>query len=125
MSLIESMVPACEIYSIDETFCDLSGVPGSLEGLGRTMRSTILRSTGIPVGVGIARTKHWPQAGQPHGKAATATQAVWWTSATRSIAIGYYAIRLYRTATAGRNRPKAGLSQQATVHQAFQSLGSI
>lgn len=57
MTLIESMVPASEIYSIDEIFCDLAGYPGDLTALGRSMRERILKCTGIPVGVGIARTK--------------------------------------------------------------------
>ncbi len=57
MSLIESMVPAAEVYSIDECFADLTGVQGSLTQLGREVRAKVLRCTGIPVGVGIARTK--------------------------------------------------------------------
>lgn len=56
MSVIESMVPAVEVYSIDESFADLSGVPNP-EKLGREIRTRVLRCTGIPVGVGIARTK--------------------------------------------------------------------
>lgn len=56
MSLIESMVPAVEVYSIDEAFADLTGIDG-LDGLGRQIRAQVLRCTGIPVGVGIARTK--------------------------------------------------------------------
>jgi DNA polymerase V len=57
MSLVESMTPSCEVYSIDEIFSDLSGVPGDLDALGRRIRSTVWRCTGIPVGVGIATTK--------------------------------------------------------------------
>ncbi|WP_028693911.1 translesion error-prone DNA polymerase V subunit UmuC [Pseudomonas cremoricolorata] len=57
MTLIESMVPACEVYSIDECFAELTGVPGDLVELGRDIRSKVLRCTGIPVGVGIASTK--------------------------------------------------------------------
>ncbi len=57
MTLLEGMAPALEVYSIDEAFADLSGMPGSLETLGRQMRTTVLRCTGIPVGVGIASTK--------------------------------------------------------------------
>lgn len=57
MSLIESMVPAAEVYSIDECFADLTGVQGSLTEFGRQMRAKVLKCTGIPVGVGIARTK--------------------------------------------------------------------
>jgi DNA polymerase V len=57
MSLIESMVPAAEVYSIDECFADFTGMPGSLTQFGRDLRAKVLRCTGIPVGVGIARTK--------------------------------------------------------------------
>ena len=57
MTLIESMVPAAEVYSIDESFADLTGVPGCLDALGRRIRATVLQGTGIPVGVGIAGTK--------------------------------------------------------------------
>ncbi|ORT73181.1 translesion error-prone DNA polymerase V subunit UmuC [Pseudomonas mosselii] len=57
MLLIESMVPAAEVYSIDECFADLTGVQGSLTQFGRDVRAKVLRCTGIPVGVGIARTK--------------------------------------------------------------------
>jgi DNA polymerase V len=57
MSIIESMVPALEVYSIDEAFADLTGMPGDLTALGRNIRSTLYKRTGIPVGVGIARTK--------------------------------------------------------------------
>ncbi|CRI58046.1 translesion error-prone DNA polymerase V subunit UmuC [Pseudomonas sp. CCOS 191] len=57
MSLIESMVPAAEVYSIDECFADLTGMQGSLTQFGREVRAKVLRCTGIPVGVGIARTK--------------------------------------------------------------------
>ncbi|MBA6103408.1 translesion error-prone DNA polymerase V subunit UmuC [Pseudomonas monteilii] len=57
MSLIESMVPAAEVYSIDECFADLTGVQGSLTEFGRRVRAKVLKCTGIPVGVGIAPTK--------------------------------------------------------------------
>lgn len=42
---------------LDECFADLTGVPGSLTQLGHDVRAKVLRCTGIPVGVGIARTK--------------------------------------------------------------------
>lgn len=57
MSLIESMVPAAEVYSIDECFAELTGVQGNLIRLGHEIRAKVLKCTGIPVGVGIARTK--------------------------------------------------------------------
>ena len=56
MTLIESMVPGVEVYSIDESFADLTGSAGST-ARGRQLRSRILQCTGIPVGVGIAHTK--------------------------------------------------------------------
>ena len=57
MTVIESLVPAVEIYSIDEAFCDLAGMTVPLEPLGRQIRAKVQRFTGIPVGVGIAGTK--------------------------------------------------------------------
>lgn len=57
MAIIESMVPAVEVYSIDEAFADLSGMPGNMTEVGRAIRSKVYRCTGIPVGVGIAPTK--------------------------------------------------------------------
>jgi len=57
MTIIESMVPAVEVYSIDEAFADLTGIPGDLTTFGRTIRAAVYKGTGIPVGVGIAPTK--------------------------------------------------------------------
>ncbi|YCH22947.1 Y-family DNA polymerase [Pseudomonas sp. D1-3] len=57
MTVIESMVPAVEVYSIDEAFADLTGIQGDLEHLGRLIRARVLKYTGIPTGVGIAPTK--------------------------------------------------------------------
>ena len=56
MTVIESLVPAVEVYSINESFANLTGVP-DVEVLGRRIRAEVLRSTGIPVGVGIGGTK--------------------------------------------------------------------
>ena len=57
MTIIESMVPALEVYSIDEAFADLTGIPGDLTAFGRQIRTAIYKRTGIPVGIGIAHTK--------------------------------------------------------------------
>jgi len=57
MSVIESLVPAVEVYSIDEAFADLTGLAQDAEALGRTIRARVHKYTGIPVGVGIAGTK--------------------------------------------------------------------
>lgn len=59
MTTIEEMSPRCEIYSIDEVFCDLTGVRNcrDLTGFGREIRATVLQRTHLTVGVGIAQTK--------------------------------------------------------------------
>ncbi len=56
MTTIESLVPALEVYSIDEAFADMTGI-SDREALGRRIRAQVLRVTGIPTGVGIATTK--------------------------------------------------------------------
>ncbi|GGJ52106.1 hypothetical protein GCM10009085_51920 [Pseudomonas avellanae] len=48
---------AVQVASIDEAFADLTGMPGNLTELGRSIRAKVHRCTGIPVGVGIAPTK--------------------------------------------------------------------
>ena len=47
-----------EIYSIDEAFMDLSNFPDKeIEKVGKEIRATILKWTGIPTSIGIAKTK--------------------------------------------------------------------
>ncbi|CAM7608347.1 Y-family DNA polymerase [Klebsiella variicola] len=59
MTTLEELSPRCEIYSIDEAFCDLTGVRNcrDLTDFGREVRETVLRRTHLTVGVGIAQTK--------------------------------------------------------------------
>jgi DNA polymerase V len=57
MRLAAGLGPRQEIYSIDESFIDLDGVPGDLVERSHTIRSRILQGTGIPCGIGIGRTK--------------------------------------------------------------------
>ncbi|MNZ66186.1 DNA polymerase V subunit UmuC [compost metagenome] len=57
MAILERMCPAIEVYSIDEAFADLTGLPGDMTRFGREIRTQVLRCTGIPVGVGIATSK--------------------------------------------------------------------
>ncbi|MBH2810184.1 Y-family DNA polymerase [Serratia liquefaciens] len=59
MAVLEEMAPRVEIYSIDESFMDLTGVRNciDLETFGREVRAKVLRNTGLTVGVGIAQTK--------------------------------------------------------------------
>ncbi len=59
MTTLEGMSPRSEIYSIDEIFCDLTGVRNcrDLSEFGREMRATVLQHTHLTIGVGIAPTK--------------------------------------------------------------------
>ncbi|HHS9530431.1 TPA: Y-family DNA polymerase [Raoultella ornithinolytica] len=59
MTTLEELSPRCEIYSIDEAFCDFTGVRNcrDLTDFGREIRETVLQRTHLTVGVGIAQTK--------------------------------------------------------------------
>lgn len=57
MSLAAGLGPQQEIYSIDESFINLSGVRGNLVEHSRKVRQRILQWTGIPCCVGIGPTK--------------------------------------------------------------------
>lgn len=59
MTTLEELSPRCEIYSIDEAFCDLTGVRNcrDLTDFGREIREKVLQRTHLTVGVGIAQTK--------------------------------------------------------------------
>lgn len=56
MAILGEMAPRQEVYSIDETFLDLTGVP-SPECLAQAMRERVLQWTHIPTCVGLGRTK--------------------------------------------------------------------
>ena len=58
MQTLEQWVPSIEIYSIDESFFELTGVEGaeSNELLNAMIRS-VQRTTGIPVSIGLGPTK--------------------------------------------------------------------
>ena len=57
MTVVAQYAPRQEIYSIDESFLDFDGVCGDLVGIGREIRATVLRWTGLPTGVGFGPTK--------------------------------------------------------------------
>jgi len=57
MSLLAAWGPQQEVYSIDECFVDLSGMPGDLARHGHRLREQLLQWVGIPSGVGIGPTK--------------------------------------------------------------------
>lgn len=55
---LRESVPSIEVYSIDEAFLDLRGIPDdSLDELGHRLNRLCMRNVGIPVSVGISHTK--------------------------------------------------------------------
>ena len=56
MSILSNFAPRHEVYSIDECFVDLSGIP-KLREVSYVMRERVGQWTGIPVCVGIGPTK--------------------------------------------------------------------
>jgi DNA polymerase V len=57
MSLAAGLGPVQEIYSIDESFIDLTGVRGDLVARSHKIRDRILQWVGIPCGIGMGATK--------------------------------------------------------------------
>ncbi len=58
MRTLKRFNSAIEVYSIDEAFLDLSNFPDhEVEKVGKEIRETVLKWTGIPTSIGIAKTK--------------------------------------------------------------------
>lgn len=57
MMTLGEFTPELEIYSIDEAFLNLGGIPADLREYARTIRETVLRNTGLPVSIGVGPTK--------------------------------------------------------------------
>lgn len=59
MNMVSQWAPALEVYSIDEAFLDLHGLPDRyhLPEYAHWIRRRLLRSLGLPVGIGIGPTK--------------------------------------------------------------------
>ena len=57
MSLAAGLGHRQEVYSIDESFVDLSGIRGDMTERSRKVRQRILQWVGIPCGIGIGPTK--------------------------------------------------------------------
>lgn len=54
---LRQFAPRVEVYSIDESFLDLTGVNADFNVLGRQVKDTVLQWTGLGIGVGIGHTK--------------------------------------------------------------------
>ena len=57
MNVIGQFSPLQEIYSIDESFLDLTGVAGAGRDLGNAIRERVKQWVGIPTCVGIGPSK--------------------------------------------------------------------
>ena len=101
MSILANFVPEMEVYSIDEAFLNLAGIvvhnqtnpqqavgdlypdkgqtrrlPPTITEYARTIRATILRWTGLPVSIGLARTKVLAKIANRHAKKSLKTKGV-------------------------------------------------
>jgi len=57
MATLKSFSPHIEVYSIDEMFLSLQGMPNEAEQYGREIKNRLWNHVRMPVGVGIAPTK--------------------------------------------------------------------
>uniref|UniRef100_UPI00402B6670 Y-family DNA polymerase n=1 Tax=Providencia sp. PROV061 TaxID=2936777 RepID=UPI00402B6670 len=59
MAVVAQIVPQIEVYSIDECFCNLTGMDTlySWHELGHKLKEDVFRCAHLPVGVGISSTK--------------------------------------------------------------------
>jgi DNA polymerase V len=56
MDIADRYAPNVVPYSIDEAFLQMTGLRGDLVSVGRDLRATVLRETGLPASVGFAPT---------------------------------------------------------------------
>ena len=81
MKTISSMVPALEVYSIDECFADLRDVTYcNLLELGMQIRLRVLKEITIPVCVGIAATKTLAKMANRYAKKHHKETGVFWAA---------------------------------------------
>ncbi len=57
MATLQTLSPRIEVYSIDEMFLDLGGMPGDMKVVGQEIKYRLWDHIRMPVGVGIAPTK--------------------------------------------------------------------
>ena len=70
--------PRVEEYSIDESFVDLSSMHNvNYDTIAHTIKDTVEKNTGIPVGVGIAKTKSLSKLANKYAKKITANNNVY------------------------------------------------
>ncbi|MCC7245247.1 MAG: Y-family DNA polymerase [Saprospiraceae bacterium] len=96
MTVLGSLAPGMEVYSIDEAFLDLRGIQcANWWDYGQILRSEVLRRVGIPTGVGIGPTKtlakvanHFAKKDRRHGGVFTLETTHEIEAALRELPIG-------------------------------------
>lgn len=78
MQTLEALTPKVAVYSIDEAFLDLreQTPPEGLTTFGHTLRETVLRWVGVPVGVGFGPTQTLAKLANHAAKTYPATEGV-------------------------------------------------
>jgi len=79
MNTLEQLCPDVEVYSIDEAFLYLGRYPAALNDLiayAKLIKTTVERHTGIPVGVGVGKTKTLAKLANYAAKKHPATQGI-------------------------------------------------
>lgn len=57
MTTLRQFAPRQEVYSIDESFLDLTGIKRDLTAYGKEIKDTVMKWTGLPICVGMGSTK--------------------------------------------------------------------
>lgn len=143
MTIIGEYAAWQEIYSIDESFIGMRGTVDELVDLGATIRAEVLKRTGIPVRVGIGRTKTLAKLASLGAKqnlslggvchlgsyptdtyeqilAATHVTQLWGIGSRlgkRLVSLGIHSARDLRDADAARIRKRFGVVLQRTVFE--------
>ena len=71
IGILDDFTPLVERISIDEAFADVAGTShlfGSPEDIARTVRARVKKELGLPISIGIARTKHLAKIGSQVAK---------------------------------------------------------
>jgi DNA polymerase V len=69
IAILTRTVPQTEVYSVDESFLDLSGIDIiDYAQWGKNLRQNVFRAVGVPVSIGIATTKTLAKLGSDYAK---------------------------------------------------------
>jgi DNA polymerase V len=78
MDTLRAFSPLVEEYSIDESFVDLSHYnPSEWHAIAHKIKDTVHKNTGIPVGVGVAKTKSLSKMANKFAKKVAANNGVY------------------------------------------------